>query len=662
MNTLRIKYYKPHLGLVVIVFLLLLHLLGAFRQQLITDEWETIATARFIHEGRIIFKDFFQHHGTIPYFIYSTIFIFTESLPLTIFFMKIASFIFLCIITALLYVMAREISKQDYSPAVAFIPIFAMLNDIIWWRYSTQIRTDAIMVIFLLFSFYLFYIYQHRSLARYLIFAGVFSSAAFFTKQYSAIAILLFLLFYFRLDMRKYTAFFLGTIPITLIHVLYFFIHKTLPAFFNYFVLFNFARFPRSTFTLKERTWWFFSQATPPYIKGIYLTACILFVITSFYFYKEGKQRYGRFFIALFYSAFLTLLFAFCLKTPYPQYYMPIQILFYIIGIYYLLLLKRYKRIFVFLCTAIICILPLITHYYFKDLSAHKISLAKQTAAIEEMTQRLPKNLKALGTVPMFLICQPAGFYWYYPPIFADLNTGFLIDDLEKADIVFYDTTLYSLAPKKFKQILFNKWHFVTRFYFPFSALGRHDAVSVFVKDKIQLEQIKTNLKYVNLNRIEESLNLLDRPIYVPVYYKAELLTKTGKISIGERHFIYKPDTPEDFTLNFLITTNSVYFDKITNEVFLNKPMIRYSKIKNGFMFEIPYTESQNIHSTDWFGSIGLRSIPDNRLTYKSTIQFVYNHPPKNEQVEKLAGGYKLKLDFFTEDFSLEIDAHEKEL
>lgn len=640
---------------IILALLLSLHLIATFQQQLITDEWETIATARFMHEGKIIFKDFFQHHGVIPYFVYSMAFELTDSKILSIYLMKTLSFIFLCMAIYLLYIIIKKLTMKKSHIFIWFIPIYVLLNDIIWWRYSTQIRTDVFMIILLLLTFFFLLLQRDTNLNRYLFFAGFFSSAAFFSKQYSAIIVCLFLIFYFRSDLKKYIIFFAGTIPPGLIYILYFSMHKALPYFLRYFISFNVEHFPKSTFGFQERTWWVYSQVTPFYIKILYIAGATAFIITCFCLFKKCRKKYGRFFVALFLTSFVTLIITYLLKTPYPQYYMPLQVIFCILAACCLALLKQYRKIYITICAAVICVAPIITYYHFRDMSTHRVTLAKQTKALERIIQKLPADLKMLGATPMLLALEPASFYWYYPPIFVDIDLNFLLDDLKKADVVFYDSTMYSLAPKKFKQTLFDKWHFVDHFYFPFSVTGRHDAISVFVKDKEQIGTIKASLKETS-----KPAGLLKNPLYIPAYSEVELLSKNEKMLITKPNFEHSFNAPEEFSLNILVSTDASYFDEITNSIFAHKPLINYSKTEKGIVFEVHYTEARDETSNTWLGSVGRRATLDNKPSYKGIIRFSYNHKPKSIYVKKLKNGYKVTCLFLAEDFSLQVDAHEK--
>jgi hypothetical protein len=642
--------------LAVLAGLMILHVFIAFEQALITDEYETIATARFISEGKIIFKDFFQHHGTLPYFLYALPFLATGDIPSAIAWMKIISLLIFCFTLALLAVLALAIGRASASPFIWFLPVYFVLNDVIWWRYATQIRVDGLMNCFLIAAFYLLHHYQKYSRTGSLISAGFFGSAAIFCKQSAALYLVFFLLWYFRFDFKKYFHFFLGALPLAGLHAAYFIRYGAVGDFFRCFVGFNLAAHPKGTFTFRERLWFLTSPLTPRHIKGLYLVAFVSTLVFVVVLIKKTGSHKNRFFMAMLFSLLCSGLATFLMKTPYPQYYMPLQILGCLTGIFLLNFLKQFRKLFMAICLVLFLGPPLITRHFFIDMAYRRVIYSQQVETLGEMQRYLPPGLRALGAMPALTLYQPAHYFWFYPFIFIDSNRDFLIAGLNEADVVFYDTTLSLLAPKKFKHRLFNEWLLVGHYWLPSAWIHEFDPVTIFVKDRRLAEEMKAGMAQTGIKPFSAEQSVLSEPFHVPVFFRAALLRGDERRVLDGGHYSYSSTEPEKVTLIIDASSHPEFFDRATNIFFLRKPQIAFSLQESSVVFEVLYEEYVDLYYP------GVRRDETNKLSIRGSVTFSCNIPPQRTRNQAIPGGYRIEMDFLGKDLTFTREARQAEV
>jgi hypothetical protein len=653
------KNYRWFIYLVIMA-LVGLHLFSIFFNLLITDEFETYATARFIHEGKIIFRDFFQHHGTIPYFIYSLVFLVSDNIYTSPLLMKAISLAIFGLILYLLFRFTRTLAGADYSAAIGFIPLYLILNDIIWWRFGLQIRTDNLMIVFLIATFYLLFQESKNQSPKLIFWAGFFASLVFFSKQNGLMLVAVFVIFYFQNQLKKYLIFLAGFIPLVAIHLIYFGWHRALTEFFNYFFLFNLLKSKYGIFSLSERIWFLSSSLTPLYVKLLYLLAFCTFNITTFLLFKKVARQDDRFFRALFFTAFLGLALTFCWKTPYPQYYLPVQIIFYLLGVYYLSYLKKFKK-FIFRFTVVILFLsmPLVTFHYFKTTLKPNVNIFLQLRTIETIKNQIPRGARIIGPLPLMMVAEPAGFFWYFPPIFVDINKNFLNTYLNRADVVCYENNLFFFAPEQFKKNLFKRWFFIDRFYCPLYITERnlYEIVAFFARDGKLAKQIKENFQKTTLDQIAPHFNYLSEPVYIPLRLKILFRTGEKEIPLTKTGLVFQTAKPEKLTLEIAATTSRHFFDQSIKTYFPERPKITYSVGHQQIIIKIPYLEQMS--TKEIIGAT--RSRYGYRPAFWGIIEINFSEKPLNITKSNLIKGYLLKADFFTRKLSLTIKSREEE-
>ncbi|MBP7217141.1 MAG: glycosyltransferase family 39 protein [Candidatus Omnitrophica bacterium] len=641
----------------ILVVMLILHLYGAFRQQLISDEFETIATARFIAEGKIIYKDFFQHHGPLSYSIYSIVFFFARSIGLAICCMKIISFIVLSIIVVLLMRMARYIVPNDEHRQMGFWSAFLLLNDAIWWRYGTQVRPDGMMVAALLLVFYFFLRYQKKQSTIDLLFAGFFASAAFFCKQSSIIILGIFLVCYFRGRIKHYIVFLCGALPLSLFLLWYFSQHQALPAFWRYYLHFNYSFFPSANFTLRERLWFFFSPVIPLTLKLLYSALAVVLVFFFARFFRRVKETSGAFFLALVCAFFGSVIVTLCWKTPYPQYYMPLQILLLLLCFYYgaLFMSNKWMRFSVpfglFLC------MPLVSYSFFTAQAFRESSFCQQVSALEAVSKVIPGDARMMGALPFSSAYDPAGFFWYYPPLFIDTPMHFLKENLTQADAVFYDSSFYLLAPSEVKNTLLGGWYFVGRYSFPFSNQGMHEPIALFVKHKDMAQEITRNLDAAFLRQASISGNLFGDKSFIPVYCAVEVWDRGVKRELLGRGTHEVLNAEGKINIRIKVSSRSDNFNEITNHFFPDKPRIQCASGNKKVSCETLFKESMRI---DLEKVLGWRARTDNQPLLRGMITVSYDTMPSRAEVKQAELEYEYMLTFAAERVIITIEAVEK--
>jgi hypothetical protein len=253
--------------IVFIVVLALCLLLRSQYREFNKDEFEHIHSTWYVEQGRLPFKDFFQHHH--PLFWYAlvpVIWLFGETITTVLVIRLLTGMLALCI-AAVSAALAKKISG---SRTAGLLTAFLLLAQFQFTIHSVEIRPDIPQILFALLSVYFFLASMRKPSARADLLSGFFLSLSFIFLQKTV-----FLCFFmgllwihclikgkmsFQGLLRFFTAF---CAPLALF-VLYLAVHGLLEDYLltNWAINFTFARGDRFTvfkfwrpFVLKD---WFF--------------------------------------------------------------------------------------------------------------------------------------------------------------------------------------------------------------------------------------------------------------------------------------------------------------------------------------------------------------------------------------------------------------------
>lgn len=200
-----------------------------------------------VSRGLIIYKDFFDNHGPI-HALFNSIFMFLSSSaePFDVFILlRMASFIFICLIGILVFFTSKFISKSINFAFLA-TAVFFMWDVVI--NYGFEIRPDAMQSFFMLLGFLLFLV-NYKSEKSVLLFLSGISFACMFFIQFHSIFFLFGFFVYALIEItiqkepyayKKFGTILFGFISVFLIVSVYFLINSGLKDFQLNFFTYNF--------------------------------------------------------------------------------------------------------------------------------------------------------------------------------------------------------------------------------------------------------------------------------------------------------------------------------------------------------------------------------------------------------------------------------------
>lgn len=169
------------------------------------DEIEFVHTSWLILKGKVIYKDFFQHHHPLGYyFIIPFLKLFGESssilIPLRFFY-----FIILLCVCLYTYKISRFFLDKNYS---LFSIIFLMTNYVFNFA-GIKLRSDVFLLLFCTISFYYLIRYFNDQKRIFLIISSFFSSLAFLVFQKAIFYLFsIFIIYIFLFSRKKKAVFF----------------------------------------------------------------------------------------------------------------------------------------------------------------------------------------------------------------------------------------------------------------------------------------------------------------------------------------------------------------------------------------------------------------------------------------------------------------------
>ena len=191
----------------IICFNFLANIFNVINSPLDKDEWQHLHIAWDIFNGKVIYKDFFEHHGCLYPFLNSAIFSIFNLKPdiETVSIFRDTNLIYSIIIILLTYKIAREISGD----LILSILSAALLSCLIFFQdTTTQIRPDGLQNVFWLLGVLL--LVKNIDFDKYLfsIGGGFFLSLSVLTNSKALVgpaAVLLYfvLLYIFEMNNKK---------------------------------------------------------------------------------------------------------------------------------------------------------------------------------------------------------------------------------------------------------------------------------------------------------------------------------------------------------------------------------------------------------------------------------------------------------------------------
>ncbi len=244
--------YPKVISVLLILFLLTnlaFALLQVYNSPYDHDEFQHVHIAWNIFNDKIIYKDFFEHHGPVFPLLNGLLFDLFDLKPAlnTLVFFRLVSFTLLTIMIFLVYLISTEYFKT--KPAGLFSA--AIFSGLLFIREAaTEIRPDVIQNVFWLAGIYLLLINLRKNKKIITYSAGVLLGASFMTNAKAGLGIaavyIFFLIFFLRYKTEhkkivpELITLFSGNVTAFVIVALYFYLNNSFKEFFFYNYEFNF--------------------------------------------------------------------------------------------------------------------------------------------------------------------------------------------------------------------------------------------------------------------------------------------------------------------------------------------------------------------------------------------------------------------------------------
>lgn len=153
------------------------------------DELEHIHSVYLVHSGSIPYRDFFQHHHPLMWYVYAPIFtIFTNKI-IALWMIKIISIgIGICNLALLYFISRFYISSQAFR----LLGIILSLTSIIFVFNEMEIRPDNLMLTFILIGYYSLLKYLKKGKNSFIILTGLSIGISFLFLQKAIVFIAIF--------------------------------------------------------------------------------------------------------------------------------------------------------------------------------------------------------------------------------------------------------------------------------------------------------------------------------------------------------------------------------------------------------------------------------------------------------------------------------------
>lgn len=182
------------------LFFTFLYVLYAFTKSLSIDEIEHIQSAYLIAQGEIPYRDFFQLHHPLLWYLTAPVFFISGNNLYVIYIFRLINILFLAGIFQLVYSVSIQLAQ---SKKTALYSISMLLAISIFTRNGIEFRPDVLMTFFVFASFYFFLLFLRSQKTKHLVFSGLLLTCSFFALQKASFYILPFFMMLILLVSRK---------------------------------------------------------------------------------------------------------------------------------------------------------------------------------------------------------------------------------------------------------------------------------------------------------------------------------------------------------------------------------------------------------------------------------------------------------------------------
>lgn len=200
MSELIKKIGKHYAGFISILLLGLI-VYSAFTFRLTVDEKEHIYATYSVFNGKIPYKDFFEHHHFLMWYFFAPMFYFFENTPIIFYALRCGVLLLFIGDMYFVYKIARisELKRKNAFIAVLFFIFFAFDQ-----RGCTEYRPDTLMLFWFLCGLYYFFVYLKTKKLMAICVSFLALLFSFLSLQKIAVLLLPFIFVVLYLLVKKY--------------------------------------------------------------------------------------------------------------------------------------------------------------------------------------------------------------------------------------------------------------------------------------------------------------------------------------------------------------------------------------------------------------------------------------------------------------------------
>ncbi len=314
------------------------------------DEIEGLHTAWKILNGEVIYRDFFQHHHPLFYFLLVPILELGGETLLSFYLAELFAFAVFAALAGVSFLIAREIYGDRKTAWFALVLLLTFPYFI--WR-GTEIRPDGLQLLLGLLSFYFLVLYLRGKKHKDLVWSALLLSLAFLVLQKAIFLVFpigLFLLYRLTRDGED-------RVPLR-DFMLYWTVFACLPAAYMVFLLWSGDWQNYFDFNWLLNIKYLHSSSPGRYISPLLLGFIFLFIAGCILRPGQSVRLHG--FVAL--TGFCLLASLFIARDPSPQYLLPVAPFVAMVAAFALHRLfndktaKAWLVVFVFLCSTYLAV------------------------------------------------------------------------------------------------------------------------------------------------------------------------------------------------------------------------------------------------------------------------------------------------------------------
>ena len=440
------NYLNLFVELLALVFLgLVLTLI--YNDTIILDELEHLRASYFVSLGEMPYRDFFEHHHPMIWFMFAPIISVLPHLNLVVLYVaKTLAFIFSVGSSIVIYLIAKRFMGGVFSAVATLVFFFVYFAT--WYSFSI-FKPDTFMRFFYLCGLYNFLLYYERQTLKNLILSGILFTIAFLFLQtitFSILPLIFPVCYILYKNTSLWKDFAVSAIaPTAVLVAFYTFLYAT-GTLENYLQL-NLT-YNANLFTI--------IHSHTPLVIPIFLIEILLAYAALVYVYcKHYQTAYFNIFAILFVCESINHLY---FPAVYPHY---LILLFLFSGFILAFALNKMQKKWIFRTLLSILILNLVLNYFVIAITYHKLS----HAYLREYDKH-PEASMVNFDVTFFSVFSPKfSYYWFYPNFefvdnalfhrLPDYDINKIIDE-NKVEYIFYDASIkqkfnFEEAAKKFE-------------------------------------------------------------------------------------------------------------------------------------------------------------------------------------------------------------------